>query len=95
MKSMARLGLAGLALAALALAAAVPSRKNPRQPRPRRATAAVMDDEKELNIYNWSDYIDASIIADFEKEYGIKVQLRRVRFQRDPGDQAAGRQDRL
>src|SRR5690606_2563685 len=26
-----------------------------------------------LNIYNWSDYIDPSVIADFEKEYGIRV----------------------
>lgn len=26
-----------------------------------------------LHVYNWSDYIDASIIEDFEKETGIKV----------------------
>lgn len=26
-----------------------------------------------LHVYNWSDYIDKSIIADFEKETGIKV----------------------
>ena len=29
---------------------------------------------KVLNIYNWSDYIEASVIADFTKETGIKVQ---------------------
>lgn len=26
-----------------------------------------------LNVYNWSDYIDESVIADFEKETGIDV----------------------
>ena len=29
--------------------------------------------EKVLNIYNWSDYIDPSIIDDFTKETGIRV----------------------
>jgi putrescine transport system substrate-binding protein len=33
------------------------------------ATAA----EKVLNVYNWSDYIQPSVITDFEKEYGIHV----------------------
>lgn len=28
---------------------------------------------KELYFYNWSDYIDESILADFEQEYGVKV----------------------
>ena len=26
-----------------------------------------------LNVYNWSDYIQPSIIKDFEQEYGIHV----------------------
>lgn len=26
-----------------------------------------------LNVYNWGDYIDKSVIEDFQKEYGIKV----------------------
>ncbi|WP_110942953.1 ABC transporter substrate-binding protein [Inediibacterium massiliense] len=26
-----------------------------------------------LNVYNWGDYIDPSVLEDFEKEYGIKV----------------------
>ncbi|PCH46568.1 MAG: spermidine/putrescine ABC transporter substrate-binding protein PotF, partial [Hyphomicrobiales bacterium] len=30
-------------------------------------------EEKVVNIYNWSDYIDESILADFTKETGIKV----------------------
>src|SRR5579871_5024320 len=28
---------------------------------------------KVVNVYNWSDYIDPSVIADFQKETGIKV----------------------
>ncbi|HLJ37033.1 MAG TPA: polyamine ABC transporter substrate-binding protein [Steroidobacteraceae bacterium] len=31
------------------------------------------ESEKVLNVYNWSDYIQPSVIADFEKEYGIHV----------------------
>jgi putrescine transport system substrate-binding protein len=31
------------------------------------------DDEKVLNIYNWSDYIAEDTISNFEKETGIKV----------------------
>ena len=34
---------------------------------------ALADDEKEVNVYNWSDYIDESVLADFTKETGIKV----------------------
>ena len=29
--------------------------------------------ERVVNVYNWSDYIDESILADFTKETGIKV----------------------
>ena len=29
--------------------------------------------EKVLNVYNWFDYIDRSIISEFEKEYGVHV----------------------
>jgi len=35
----------------------------------RAATAS----EKVLNVYNWSDYIQPAVVADFEKEYGIRV----------------------
>ncbi|MGE0582871.1 MAG: extracellular solute-binding protein, partial [Steroidobacteraceae bacterium] len=31
------------------------------------------DEEKVLNVYNWSDYIDPTVIPAFEKETGIKV----------------------
>ena len=37
------------------------------------APAIVTDAEKELNVYNWSDYIEASVVPEFEKETGIKV----------------------
>jgi len=34
---------------------------------------AAFAQEKTVNVYNWSDYIDDSILADFTKETGIKV----------------------
>jgi len=37
------------------------------------AAPARADDEKVLNIYNWSDYIGDDTIRNFEKETGIKV----------------------
>src|SRR3954454_10030591 len=36
-------------------------------------TLATGAQERTVNVYNWSDYIDDSIIADFTKEAGIKV----------------------
>ena len=38
------------------------------------STAAVAQEEKVLNIYNWSDYVAEDTIANFEKETGIKVR---------------------
>lgn len=38
------------------------------------ASSAVMAQSKSLNIYNWSDYIGEKTIANFEKEFGIKVR---------------------
>ncbi len=35
--------------------------------------AAAAATEKVVNVYNWSDYIQPTVIADFEKEYGIRV----------------------
>lgn len=37
------------------------------------STPGATDAEKVVNVYNWSDYIDPSVIADFQKQYGIKV----------------------
>jgi putrescine transport system substrate-binding protein len=31
------------------------------------------ESERVLNVYNWSDYIQPTVIGDFEKEYGIHV----------------------
>ncbi len=36
--------------------------------------AAAQEEEKILNIYNWSDYIGPDTVANFEKETGIKVR---------------------
>ncbi len=52
--------------AALALTAC---NKEPAQEEAAAAPAA----EKVLHVYNWSDYIDDSVVADFTKETGIKV----------------------
>jgi len=35
--------------------------------------AAAVAQERVVNVYNWSDYIDESILEDFTKETGIKV----------------------
>ncbi|MBY0558194.1 MAG: spermidine/putrescine ABC transporter substrate-binding protein PotF, partial [Burkholderiaceae bacterium] len=35
---------------------------------------AAQQEEKVLNIYNWSDYIAEDTIKNFEKETGIKVR---------------------
>ncbi|WP_425305379.1 polyamine ABC transporter substrate-binding protein [Chthonobacter albigriseus] len=35
--------------------------------------APVQAQERVVNVYNWSDYIDESVLADFTKETGIKV----------------------
>jgi len=34
---------------------------------------AVADEEKVLNVYNWADYIGPDTLAEFEAEYGIRV----------------------
>ncbi|MCX2726341.1 spermidine/putrescine ABC transporter substrate-binding protein [Thermomicrobium sp. 4228-Ro] len=31
--------------------------------------------EKELNFYNWSEYIDPDILTEFEQTYGVKVTM--------------------
>jgi len=38
------------------------------------APAVAQQEEKVLNIYNWSDYIGPDVIKNFEKETGIKVR---------------------
>ncbi len=41
--------------------------------RPAAHAPAANQNEKVLNVYNWSDYIEPSVIKDFEKETGIHV----------------------
>ena len=38
------------------------------------AGASAQEEEKVLNVYNWSDYIAEDTLANFEKETGIKVR---------------------
>jgi len=63
--------LPALALLALALAACgggkAPDAASPADP------AAAQQGPRQLNIYNWSDYVAEDTIARFEKETGIKV----------------------
>ena len=59
-----RVRAAAAAALPLALAAALTP-----APGPARA-----DEEKILNVYNWSDYIGETTVQDFEKESGIKVR---------------------
>jgi len=68
-----------MALFALALAAcgnkeaAAPAANPAPGDAPAIAGPIDTDDEKVLNIYNWSDYIAEDTVANFEKETGIKV----------------------
>ena len=70
-----------LAIAAVLLAAcgkkeepvAAPAAPAPVAAAPAAPAGPVLDDEKVLNIYNWPDYITETMVADFEKEFGIKV----------------------
>ena len=61
-----------LALAALALVACGKKDEVPVAPSPAGATVSATE-EKLLNIYNWPDYIAKDMVANFEKEFGIKV----------------------
>src|ERR1035441_6464676 len=61
--------------AAPALAASAPNAAASGAAAPGAAALAgiPMDHQKVLNVYNWSDYIDPTVVPAFEKEYGIKV----------------------
>ena len=51
--------------------------RRPRRPPAGEAAApapSAAAEEKVLNVYNWSDYIDPKVIEDFQKETGIKVR---------------------
>ena len=61
------------ALAALAVLAACGSKPADTPASQSAAGAVDTDAEKVLNVYNWSDYIEPSLLEQFEKETGIKV----------------------
>jgi putrescine transport system substrate-binding protein len=63
------LGLAALMLAACGKKEAAP----PAPAAPAAVAGPAMDDEKVLNVYNWSDYIGPDTVKNFEAKYGIKV----------------------
>jgi putrescine transport system substrate-binding protein len=43
------------------------------EPRAVRTDTPGADTEKLVNVYNWSDYIDPSVLKDFEAQTGVKV----------------------
>ena len=63
------------AVAAIALAACGPPKQAaaPAAAATAAGSAVVTNEEKVLNVYNWTDYIAPDIVPAFEKEYGIKV----------------------
>jgi len=71
-----RIVLSGAALL-LALAACggapAPGGGNAAAAKPGTAGAPDSSNEKVVNIYNWSDYIDPGVLKDFEAQTGIKV----------------------
>ena len=71
MNTIARTGLTALSMTLLLSACSKPA-EAPKGDAAAAAPAAA--EEKVLNVYNWSDYIEASVIEGFTKETGIKVQ---------------------
>jgi putrescine transport system substrate-binding protein len=65
------LGIAGIGLVACGNKEASAPATDAAKP---AVTAAAGEEEKILNIYNWSDYIAPDTISNFEKETGIKVR---------------------
>lgn len=55
-------------------------------PAPTAAAPAVNNEPKILNVYNWPDYIAKDMLANFEKETGIKVNYQT--FENNEGLQA-------
>ena len=66
--------LAALLRTGLALpAAATLNGCRTRSSAPRAGSPELGPIERELNIYNWSDYIAPEIIPAFEREFGVRV----------------------
>jgi spermidine/putrescine-binding protein len=60
-------------LTALLAAAAIDSGCTRRQRSPRAGSPELGPIERELNLYNWSDYIAPEVIPAFEREFGVRV----------------------
>ncbi len=57
--------------------------------------AAASTEEKVVNVYNWSDYIDPTTLEAFTAETGIKVNYDVFDIERSARDQAARGQHRV
>ena len=55
------------------------------------AGAGASAQQRTIKVYNWSDYIDESVLSDFTKATGVKVVYDVYDFERYSGDQAARR----
>jgi spermidine/putrescine transport system substrate-binding protein len=62
----------GLSVGTIGLILTACGKKEPGEGQP-AASAELGPIEKELNIYNWSDYVAEDTIPNFEKEFGVKV----------------------
>src|SRR5438094_987783 len=40
---------------------------------PTPGAGAAGEEEKVLNVYNWSDYVEPSVLEDFTRQTGIKI----------------------
>ena len=72
-----------LVLVAVLAVAACGKKEEPKAAAP---AVAVNTEEKVLNIYNWPDYVAKDLVANFEKETGIKVNYQT--FENNEGLQA-------
>ncbi len=68
----ARCARAGLSAGAGSLLLSCVTRRAP-PPADERAMSAAGPLERELHVFNWSDYIAATTISDFEREFGVRV----------------------
>jgi putrescine transport system substrate-binding protein len=65
--------LGAVLAAALAGCSGSPNSPADANAKPTSTTTGQPESDKVVNVYNWSDYIDPSVVTDFQKEYGIKV----------------------
>ncbi len=62
-----------LGVAVLAALGLMACSEEPAQTEQQGQAAAPASEEKVVHVFNWSDYIDDTVLQDFEKETGIKV----------------------